>query len=56
MFSFVGDTVFDPFTGTASTQIAARRCARHSIGVEVEPAYHAMAMARLNDGLAAERD
>lgn len=47
MFSFVGDTVFDPFTGTASTQVAARQCGRSSIGVEVEPAYHEMAMARL---------
>ena len=47
MFSFVGDTVFDPFTGTASTQVAARSCGRSSIGVEVEPAYHSMAMARL---------
>ena len=47
MFSFVGDTVFDPFTGTASTQVAARQCGRSSVGVEVEPAYHAMAKARL---------
>lgn len=49
MFSFVGDTVLDPFTGTASTQVAARQCGRNSIGIEVEPAYHAMATARLNE-------
>ena len=47
MFSFVGDTVYDPFTGTASTQVAAQQCGRNSIGVEIEPAYHAMAVARL---------
>ena len=47
MFSFVGDTVFDPFTGSASTQIAARQCGRNSIGVEVEPIYHVMATQRL---------
>ena len=47
MFSFVGDTVFDPFTGTGSTQLAARQCGRHSLGVEVEPQYHAMAENRL---------
>ena len=47
MFSFVGDTVLDPFTGTASTQVAAQRSGRNSIGIEVEPAYHAMAMANL---------
>lgn len=47
MFSFVGDTVLDPFTGTASTQVAARRCGRNSIGVEVDADYHAKATARL---------
>ena len=49
MFSFVGDTVFDPFTGTATTQVAARQFGRNSIGIEIEPAYHAMAEARMND-------
>ena len=47
MFSFVGDTVFDPFTGTASTQVAARQSGRNSIGIEVEPAYYGMAKQRL---------
>ena len=55
MFSFVGDTVYDPFTGTATTQIAARQFGRNSIGVEIEPAYHAMATARLADDLFARR-
>lgn len=48
MFSFVDDTVLDPFTGSASTQVAAQRSGRHSIGIEVEPAYHAIATARLS--------
>ncbi|MCY4082492.1 MAG: site-specific DNA-methyltransferase [Caldilineaceae bacterium] len=47
MFSFVGDTVFDPFTGSASTQVAAQRSGRHSIGIEIEPTYHAKATERL---------
>ena len=47
MFSFVGDTVLDPFTGTASTQIAAAACGRNSIGVEVDPVYHEKAAQRL---------
>lgn len=47
MFSFVGDTVLDPFTGTASTQIAAAACGRNSIGIEVDPAYFAAALERL---------
>ena len=55
MFSFVGDTVFDPFTGTATTQVAARQLGRSSIGVEIEPVYHAMAEARLTNDLAARR-
>ena len=47
MFSFVGDTVLDPFTGTASTQVAAAACGRNSIGIEVDPAYFADALDRL---------
>ena len=47
MFSFAGDTVYDPFTGTASTQVAAKMFGRNSIGVEIEPAYHAKARERL---------
>ena len=47
MFSFVGDTVLDPFTGTASTQMAARNCGRNSIGIEVEPKFHQIATTRL---------
>jgi modification methylase len=47
MFSFVGDTVLDPFMGTASTLVAACRCDRNSIGVEVEPDYFRQAKARM---------
>jgi modification methylase len=39
MFSFAGDTVLDPFLGTASTSIAAVRSGRNSIGNEIEPLY-----------------
>lgn len=47
MFSFVGDTVLDPFLGTGTTSAAAALWGRNSVGVEVEPAYHEMALARL---------
>lgn len=47
MFSFVGDTVFDPFLGTGTTCVAASRCGRNSIGVEVEPAYVKQAVRRI---------
>ena len=43
MFSFVGDTVLDPFLGTASTTIAAMRAARNSVGNELDPTYFALA-------------
>jgi site-specific DNA-methyltransferase (adenine-specific) len=39
LFSFAGDTVLDPFLGTASTTAAAILSGRNSIGVEVEPSY-----------------
>lgn len=39
MFSFVGDTVLDPFHGTGSTSIAAARSGRNSIGVETDAVY-----------------
>lgn len=47
MFSFVGDTVLDPFTGTGTTNLAASNWGRHSIGIEIDPHYLAMAESRL---------
>jgi site-specific DNA-methyltransferase (adenine-specific) len=39
MFSFAGDTVFDPFCGSGTTMVAALRNERNSIGVEIDPDY-----------------
>lgn len=39
MFSFVGDTVFDPFLGTGTTTIAAMQHGRNSIGCEIDEEY-----------------
>jgi DNA modification methylase len=47
MFSFVGDTVLDPFLGTGTTTIAAARCGRNSIGCEVDAHYFDMAERRI---------
>lgn len=47
MFSFVGDTVFDPFGGTGSTAVAASRCGRNSVTVELEPKYVSLAEDRI---------
>lgn len=39
MFSFVGDTVVDPFAGTGTTAIAALLTNRNSISIDIEPSY-----------------
>ena len=48
MFSFVGDTVLDPFLGTGTTSAAAAKWGRNSIGVEVDPHYFQMAAERIS--------
>ncbi len=35
MFSFVGDTVLDPFLGSGTTSLAAKRLQRNSVGYEI---------------------
>ena len=52
MFSFVGDTVLDPFMGTATTNLAALRWGRNSLGVEVDPHYFGMAHRRVTEAAA----
>ena len=47
LFSFVGDTVLDPFSGTASTGAAALKNKRAYIGYETNPDYVEVATARL---------
>jgi modification methylase len=51
MFSFVGDTVLDPFMGTATTNAAAGTLGRNSIGVEVDPEYFRMGEQRTRRAL-----
>jgi site-specific DNA-methyltransferase (adenine-specific) len=47
MFSFTGDTVLDPFCGTATTMVAALEHGRNSIGVELDTDYCKLAASRL---------
>lgn len=47
MFSFAGDTVIDPFAGTGTTALAAIETGRHSISIDIEPAYVDVAEARI---------
>jgi len=39
MFSFVGDTVLDPFLGSGTTSLAAKNLYRNSIGYEINPEF-----------------
>ena len=48
MFSFVGDTVLDPFLGTGTTTVAAAKWGRNSIGFEVDSHYLKLAENRIH--------
>ncbi len=39
MFSFVGETVLDPFVGSGTTALAAKNTDRNSVGYEINPAF-----------------
>lgn len=49
MFSFVGDTVLDPFAGSGSTAVGASRCGRNSVSVELEEEYFEVAEERIQE-------
>jgi len=47
LFTFVGDTVLDPFLGSGSTLIAAAQCRRRGVGVEIDKNYCEIARRRI---------
>jgi DNA modification methylase len=49
MFSFVGDTVLDPFLGTGTTSVSAAKWGRNSLGFEVDSHYFKLAQKRITD-------
>ncbi len=49
MFSFVGDTVLDPFAGTCSTTVAAIKAGRSSIANELDPEYFRLGLERVKN-------
>jgi DNA modification methylase len=48
MFSFAGDIVVDPFSGSGTNAIAAARTGRHSIGYEISSRYLSMSVSRFH--------
>ncbi|MDP3296470.1 MAG: DNA methyltransferase [Thermodesulfovibrionia bacterium] len=48
MFSFVGDTVLDPFLGSGTTCLAAKNLGRNSIGYEINEDFLPVIKERLN--------
>jgi DNA modification methylase len=49
MFSFIDDTVVDPFCGSGTTMVAAMKAGRNSIGIEIDAEYCRMTEERLRD-------
>lgn len=49
MFSFVGDTVLDPFSGSGTTMLAALNSDRNSIGIEIDPIYCRQSARRIEE-------
>ena len=47
-FTDPGDLILDPFAGSGSTGVAAKRLGRRFIGFELNAKYHAIAQARIN--------
>jgi site-specific DNA-methyltransferase (adenine-specific) len=43
-----GDLVFDPFNGSGTTTVVAKKLGRHYLGVEIDPSYCCLAQKRLN--------
>lgn len=48
-FSYVGETVLDPFVGSGTTLLAAARLQRNGIGYEINPEIAAAGFARLSN-------
>lgn len=50
-----GDTILDPFIGSGTTGVVAKKLKRNCIGFEISPEYFEMAQQRINDTLTSEK-
>ena len=48
MFSFEGETIFDPFLGSGTTSLAAKNLGRNSIGYEINREFESIIKEKLN--------
>ena len=48
MFSFSGETIFDPFLGSGTTTLAAKNLGRNSIGYEINKEFESIIKEKLN--------
>lgn len=48
MFSFAGETIFDPFLGSGTTSLAAKNLGRNSIGYEINREFESIIKEKLN--------
>jgi DNA modification methylase len=56
LYSFVGDTVLDPFAGSGTTLQVARELGRNSIGYEINPSYESIICKKLGVGEKGAKD
>ena len=50
MFTFPGETVLDPFLGSGTTSLAARRLGRNSVGYEINPEFREIIEQKVGTG------
>lgn len=55
LFSYVGDTILDPFSGSGTTLIASLMTKRQAIGIEIDPNYCALAVQRICEFLGGQQ-
>ncbi len=49
LFSYIGDTILDPFLGSGTTVIAANKLNRKAIGIEIDEEYFNLAIDRVSE-------
>ena len=50
MYSFVGDTILDPFVGSGTTSLVAKKLSRNSIGYEINKEFKSVIEKKLTEG------